>query len=301
MKRVLILTAFIVGCGGSESINFAKADLEDVFKPYAIEKGYIVYKYSGVEEGKEILIFDKWGHLQKRNKETQSQGVPLKNFQLQSPDEIYSYSWVCECLEYKIKKEPGVYYYDKEKGEYVEGNPYCIKKNKVVKVVNGVRQLTCDSYAWEGSRRPNALYYVLRSIWDTASAKTRQTLGPIFRDLAREMNLGFIYSSALEKLPVKRKIAGKDTEVFKVYGKDIRLFVWKNIILGSEVLTPGKKLIVEAIEVNEKPKIDENTFKLPEDFPPPVIYDTLSQIFKNEKYVAEQVVNMYLQEKLSKK
>ena len=49
--------------------------------------------------------------------------------------------------------------------------------------------------------------------------------------------------------------------------------------------------------MNENPKIDETTFQIPPDFPPPVLYDTASKIFKNEKYVAQQIVDIYLREK----
>jgi len=296
MKRIVPLVLLLAACG--QEIDYATAELEEVFRPYQIEKGEVLYKISGVEEGKEHLIFDNWGHRQRRTRDTQAGSVPIKTFRIQTPKDITSYKLSCECLEYRIKDEPGVMYYDKEKGEYVKGNPYCLKKNKVVKEVNGIKQLVCANYVWEGSKRPNALYVVLHELWDTASAETRRKLGPIIRDLSKEMALGFLYAAMIERLPIKKKIAGKDAEVYKVYGKDIRIYLWKNIILGSEVLT-GKKLIVEAEKVNENPKIDETTFQIPPDFPPPVIYDTASKIFKNEKYVAQQIVDMYLREKRS--
>ncbi len=295
MKRILPLLFFITACGG-QNIDYATAELEDVFRPYELEKGEVLYKISGVEEGKEYLIFDNWGHRQKRARDTKAGSVPIKTLRIQTPKDITSYKLSCECVKYRIKDEPGVMYYDKEKGEYVKGNPYCLKKNKVVKEVNGIKQLVCANYVWEGSRRPNALYVVLHEIWDTASAETRKKLGPIIRGLSKEMALGFLYAAMIEKLPIKKKIAGKDAEVYKVYGKDIRIFLWKNIILGSEVLT-GKQLLVEAEKVNENPKIDETTFQIPPDFPPPVLYDTASRVFKNEKNVAEQIVNIYLREK----
>ncbi len=298
MRRFLPIFGliFLTACGG-ENIDYATAELEQVFRPYELEKGEVLYKISGVEEGKEYLIFDNWGHRQKRARDTKAGSTVIKTLKIQTPSDIVSYKLSCECVKYRIKDEPGVMYYDREKGQYVKGNPYCIKKNKVVKEVNGIKQLTCAKYVWEGSKRPNALYVVLHEIWDTASAETRRKLGPVIRGLSKEMSLGFLYASMIEKLPIKKKIAGIDTEVYKVYNKDIRIFLWKNIILGSEVLTGGKKLLVEAEKVNKNPRIDESTFQIPPDFPPPVIYDTASRIFKNEKYVAQQIVDIYLKEK----
>lgn len=296
-----IVLILLISCGG-ENIEWSKAKLEDAYRPYSIEKGLIEYKYSGEEEGKETVIFKDWGHWQVRIKETQSQNVPRKRFELITPSEIVNYQSTCKCLQYKIVKEgdenKGVYYYDTTKGEYVEGNPYCIKQKKEVREIGGIRQLTCVEYDWEGSIRPNAMYHVLLSVWDTASPKTRQKLGPLMRQFAKEMSIGFIYASAIVEMPTKKDIAGKKTTFYKVQNRDVRLFIWNNIILGSEVISEaGKKIIVEAVKVDENPKITDETFNIPPDFPHPVKYDTTSFIFKREKNLAEQLINIYLSEK----
>jgi hypothetical protein len=308
MKEVImrgykfIIFSLVIACGG-EKIDWAKAKIEDAYRPYAIEKGFIEYKYSGEEEGKETLIFKDYGHWQFRSKETRAQNVPLKRIEIISPAEIVNYKSTCKCLEYKIVKDTsdenrGIYYYDTLKEEYVPGNPYCIKQKKEVKEVGGIKQLVCTEYDWEGSIRPNAMYYVLSSIWDTASPKTKQKLGPLMRQFAKEMSIGFIYAAAIVEMPTKKDIAGKKTTFYKVQGKDIRIFLWNNIILGSEVISEtGKKIIVEAIKVDENPKITDDIFKIPADFPAPVKYDTTSFIFKKEKNLAEQLVNIYLSEK----
>ncbi|MEO0202396.1 MAG: hypothetical protein ABIL37_01570, partial [candidate division WOR-3 bacterium] len=238
--------------------------------------------------------------------ETQSQNVPRKRFELITPSEIINFQYGCKCLEYKISKDKeedkGIYYYDTLNQEYVPGNPYCIKQKKEIKDVGGIKQLVCVEYDWEGSIRPNAMYYVLSTIWDTASPKTKEKLGPLLRQFAKEMSIGFIYASAIVEMPTKKDIAGKKATFYKVQNRDIRLFLWNNIILGSEVISEtGKKIIVEALKVDENPRITDETFKIPPDFPPPVKYDTLSFIFKKERNLAEQLVNIYLSEKMSTK
>ncbi len=299
-----IIFSILLACG--EKVVWAKASLEEAYKPYSIEKGYIEYKYSGEEEGKETLVFKDWGHWQIRIKETQSQNVPRKRFELITPSEIINFQYGCKCLEYKISKDKeedkGIYYYDTLNQEYVPGNPYCIKQKKEIKDVGGIKQLVCVEYEWEGSVRPNAMYYVLSTIWDTASPKTKEKLGPLLRQFAKEMSIGFIYASAIVEMPTKKDIAGKKATFYKVQNRDIRLFLWNNIILGSEVISEtGKKIIVEALKVDENPRITDETFKIPPDFPPPVKYDTLSFIFKKERNLAEQLVNIYLSEKMSTK
>ncbi len=291
---------FLLACEG-EKIDWTKAKTEDAYRPYEIEKGFIEYKYSGEEEGKETLVFKDWGHWQLRIKETKAQNVPLKKFELITPSEIVNYKYSCKCLEYKIRtseeEDKGVYYYDSLKGEYVPGNPFCIKQRKEIREIGGIKQLTCVEYDWEGSVRPNAMFYVLSTIWDTASPKAKQKLGPLMRRFAKEMSIGFIYASAIVEMPTKQHIAGKKATFYKVQNKDIRLFIWKNIILGSEVISEtGKKITVEATKLDENPKITDETFNIPPDFPMPVKYDTASFIFKREKNLAEQLVNIYLSE-----
>jgi hypothetical protein len=304
MKKLIPIMFLVLSCG--QNIDYTKAKLEDVFRPYGIEKGVIEYNYTGEEEGKEKLIFKDWGHFQVRIKETQAQHVPLKRFEILSPAEKVNYSQTCKCLKYKIRmdtlgEDKGVYYYDSTKGEYVKGNPFCEEQKREIREVSGVKQKVCTEYAWEGSIRPNALYDVLESIWDTASPKTKQLIGPAIKKCAKEMSIGFIYAAAIVEMPTKKHIAGREATFYKVYGKDVRIFVWKDIILGSEVLQEtGKKIIVEAIKVDENPKITDDMFKIPPEFPAPVKYDTASFIYKQEKNIAEQVVNICLSEKTGK-
>lgn len=149
-----------------------------------------------------------------------------------------------------------------------------------------------------GSKRPNVFIYQLRKRWDNADPETRKSLGPKIQKFAKQMNLGLAYHGRLKSLTeesgIRKTVAGKKCEVYKLLDQDLRLFVWENIVLGTEALTPGgKTIIMEATEIKENPSIPVEAFVPPADVKL-TEYTTDSLYVKNEMIFMRQLLDYYL-------
>ncbi len=269
MKRVLLavaLAGFVVGCGKKK--DYSKLKLEEVFHPYDVKSGYIKYKVSGDEEGYEELWWDDYGlktHKHRSVVSVKFGRVPIEGWDIGTKEWLYSY-----------------------------GRRF---KRKFIK-----KELR-DTFIPDsiiGSARPNNLFLILKGRWDKLSPEQKNKLGPKIEKFAKELQLGIVYKGMIQKpnqLFVK-KIAGKKADVYKVKGKDIRLFIYKGIPLGWEVLTEsGSQVFVEAVEVKENIKVPPDKFgPLQGPNVRTVIYTDDSVAVQQEKILINEMLKTYLPE-----
>ncbi len=269
MKRILLavaLAGFVVGCGKKK--DYSKLSIEEVFRPYDVKSGYIKYKVSGHEEGYQEHWWDEYGLKTHKHRDVVSVkfgNVPMEGWDIGTKEWLYSY-----------------------------GRRY--KKNYIRKELR--YEYIPDSII--GSARPNNLFLILKSRWEKLSPEQKNKLGPKIEKFAKELQLGIVYKGMIQKpnqLFVK-KIAGKKADVYKVKGRDIRLFIYKGIPLGWEVLTEsGAQIFVEAVEIKENIKVPPDKFgPLKGPKVRTVIYTDDSVAVQQEKILINEMLKTYLPE-----
>ncbi|MEO0146117.1 MAG: hypothetical protein ABIM46_07040 [candidate division WOR-3 bacterium] len=241
--------AVLLAAGCGKKIDYTKAKLEEIYRPYDIKSGIIKYKYSGDMEGIQELYFDDYGWKQVIYYEkTPAHGtkMTLKGLDIIMPDYIIS-----------------------------------INMNKM-----------------EGSKRPNLMFLTLKQIWDMTPANERLTLGPKIEKFSKQMNLGLAYRDYLvnmtEESGVRKTVAGKQCEVYKLMNGDMRLFVWKKIVLGTEFLSPqGKTIIMDATEVKDNVPIPPEKYNVP--VGATIKEYTMDSLYvRNERIFITQLLSHYL-------
>jgi hypothetical protein len=224
----VILLIALLSCG--QSIDYSKAKFEEVFRPYDIKSGYIKYKVSQDEEGIEELWWDGYGlytHKYRNVVNVRYGKVPIESWDIGTPEYLYSYG----------RRYQKNYIREKLTFEYIP-----------------------DSIV--GSMRPNNLILLLKSKWERMTPEQKKKLGPAIRKFARDLQLGIVYKGKISKPNelFTKQIAGKKADVYKVEGKDIRLFMWKGIPLGWEVITEGGFVLTQAEEVKENMNVPAEKF-----------------------------------------
>jgi hypothetical protein len=225
----IILIMLVLSCG--QSVDYSKAKFEDVFRPYDIKSGYIKYKVSGDEEGTEELWWDGYGlytHKHRSVVNVKYGKVPIEGWDIGTPEYIYSYG---RRYQKNFIREKLTY-------EYIP-----------------------DSIV--GSMRPNNLILLLKSKWERMTPEQKKKLGPSIRKFARDLQLGIVYKGRISKPNelFTKQIAGRKADVYKVEGQDIRLFMWKGIPLGWEVITGrGSFILTQAEEVKENISVPADKF-----------------------------------------
>ncbi len=254
------------GCGKKK--DYANLSIEEVFRPYGIKSGYIKYKVSGDDEGYEYLWWDEYGlktHKHRQVVSVKYGNVPLEGWDIGTKEWIYSYG-----RRYKKK-------YIKKELRY---------------------EYTPDSII--GSARPNNLLLILRGRWNKLTPEQRNKIGPAIEKFAKELQLGIVYKGMIQKPNqlFTKKIVGKKADVYKVKGKDIRIFVYKGIPLGWEVITPdGSEIFVEAVEIKENIEVPPDKFgPLKGPKVRTVVYTEDSLAVQQEKILINEMLKTYLPE-----
>ena len=254
MKRFLgtsilmgAVAIMVAGCG--KKIDYTKAKIEEIYRPYQIKSGIVKYKYGGDLEGIQELYFDDYGWKQVIYYEktpVRGSKITLKGLDIIMPDYIIS-----------------------------------INMNKM-----------------EGSKRPNVMFMTLRQIWDMTPANERTKLGPKIEKFSKQMNLGLAYRDYLvnmtEESGVRKNVAGKQCEVYKLMNGDMRLFVWKNLVLGTEFLSPGGQTItMEAVEFKDNAPIPPEKYNVPAGAT--IKEYTMDSLYvRNERIFITQLLSHYL-------
>lgn len=262
----IVIGVILVACG--QSIDYTKAKFEDIFRPYGVKSGYIKYKVTGDEEGYEELWWDGYGLYTHKHRSVVSVkygNVPIEGWDISTPEYIYSYG-----RRYNKK-------FIKEKLTY---------------------EYTPDSII--GSMRPNNLIMILKSKWERMTPEQKKKLGPVIKKFARDLQLGIVYKGKITKPNdlFTKKIAGKKADVYKVRGQDVRLFIWKGIPLGWEVITQGGTYtLTEAEEVKENINVPADKFTALQG--PKVltkVYTQDSVAVQQERILINELLKTYLPE-----
>ncbi len=270
MRNIAIISGsvffILLACG--KSIDYSKAKFEEVFRPYGVKSGYIKYQVTGDEEGYEELWWDGYGLYTHKHRSVVSVKygkVPMEGWDISTPEYIYSYG-----RRYQKK-------YIREKLTY---------------------EYTPDSII--GSMRPNNLIIMLKSKWERMTPEQKKKLGPVIAKFARDLQLGIVYKGKISKPNelFTKKIAGKKTDVYKVRGRDIRLFIWKGVPLGWEVITEGGSFIkTEAVEIKENINVPADKFAALQG--PKVltkVYTQDSVAVQQERILINELLRTYLPE-----
>ncbi len=158
--------------------------------------------------------------------------------------------------------------------------------------------ISIDMNKMEGSKRPNVMFLTLKQIWDATPENQKTELGPKIEKFTKQMNLGLVYRDYLvnmtEESGIRKKIAGKQCEVYKLMNGDMRLFVWKKIVLGTEFLSnQGKEIIMEATEVKENVPIPAEKYNVPSGVT--IKEYTMDSLYvRNERIFIRQLLSHYL-------
>ncbi len=250
MRKALLGISLVLACGGKK-IDYTKAKLEDIYRPFDLKSGIVKYKYTGEIEGVQELYFDDYGWKQ-------------------------------------------VIYYNKM--------PKHGAKHELVglDIITPERIVSIDLYKKKGSVRPNMFIKIFRQLWEMMPPEKKKELGPKIEKFSKEMNIGLAYRDLIVNLTaqsgIKKRIAGRQCEVYKLQGQPLRIFLWKKIVLGTELVKGGKVIRMEATEVKENAQIPPEKFDWKTWCPDAELkeYTEDSLYVKNERIFVTQLLNHYL-------